>query len=148
MTQAPTFAAIRTEFELAFQKLIAVAENYPEALQTKAGASGKASAREVLAAFSGWLVEALRRYSRYERGTGHVQYNKDAFNEVSVWLRREADYEMILQELRDRFQKLGHLAQNLTEAQIQHEPRYAEWLTDLAKEARDHTTQLEEFAKQ
>jgi hypothetical protein len=147
MTDIPTFAAIRTEFEAAFQKLIAVAENYPEALQTKAGACGTWSAREVLAHFSGWLVEALRRYSRYERGTGHVQYNKDAFNEVSIWLRREADYEMMLQELRDRVGKLSNLAQNLTEAQIQHEARYAEWLTSLAQEAREHTSQLEEFAK-
>ena len=147
MTETQTFAAIRTEFEAAFQKLIMVAENYPAALQTKAGACGKWSGREVLAHFSGWLVEALRRYSRYERGTGHVQYNKDAFNEVSVWLRREADYEMMLQELRDRVGKLSHLAQNLTEAQIQHEPRYTEWLTDLAHEAREHTAQLEEFAR-
>ena len=135
-----------SEFESAFKQLIEVAENYPEALQTRAGACGEWSAREVLAHLAGWIVEALRRYPRYAIGTGNIQYYTDAFNAVSVWSRQSKLYDEILDELRDVSVRLIDYARGLSETEItRNGERYAEWLTNLARDAHDHTTQLQEF---
>ena len=125
-----------------------MAETYPERLQTQSGACGTWSAREVIAHLNGWIVEALRRFPRYARGTGDITYNKDSFNGVSIRLRRGKDYEMIVAELRDVSAKLAQFARTLPEYEIQQNGhRYVEWLTNLTREAHEHITQLQEFAR-
>lgn len=145
MTEIETFQTTTSEFEMVYQNLIAVAEKLPESAQTTAGVCGTWSAREVLAHLAGWVVEALRRYPRYAIGTGEIQYNTDAFNAVSVWSRDGKLYDEILDEVRDGSTKLVTFARGLSEAEIQRNgQRYAEWLTRLASDAREHTQQLQE----
>ena len=145
MTETKTFANIITDFESAYRDFITVAETYPVALQTQAGVCGTWSVREVVAHLCGWIVEAHRRYPRYALGTGNMQYNTDAFNEVSVWLRREKDFSDMLDELRRVSGQLTEMARELPEAQITRETRYAEWLTNLTREAHEHRIQLQSF---
>ena len=148
MTDFQTFHTIITDFESAYQKLIAIAEAYPERLQTQSGACGAWSAREVIAHLSGWMVEAMRRFPRFAIGTGDITYNKDTFNSVSVRLRRGRDYESIVAELRDVSAKLAQFSRTLPDHEIQHNGhRYAEWLTNLTREAYEHSIQLQEFAR-
>jgi hypothetical protein len=147
MTEIETFKANIAEFEAAYHTLFTIAETYPENLRTQAGACGTWSAQDVLAHLAGWIVESLRRYPRYALGTADMHYNKDAFNEVSIWLRRDRDYETILSELREVAAKLAQMAQTIAEAQLKRDSRYAEWLTTLTHEAHEHATQLEEFAR-
>lgn len=148
MSEMTAFNDSITEFETAYATLITVAESYPDDLQTKAGACGTWSAREVIAHLSGWIVEALRRYPRFAYGTGDIQYNTDAFNEVSIGLRHDRGYDSIVSELRDVSAKLTQFARDLPASQIERNGhRYMEWLTNLTREAREHTAQLEEFIR-
>jgi hypothetical protein len=94
------------------------------------------------------MVEALRRFPRYATGTGEIDYNKKAFNEVSIWLRRDKDYESILDEMRDLSAKMVNFARELPESQIERNGhRYADWLTNLTRNVQEHQLQLENFSK-
>ncbi|MDQ7026895.1 MAG: maleylpyruvate isomerase N-terminal domain-containing protein [Anaerolineae bacterium] len=147
MTENLSFNDCITDFETAYATLITVAESYPDDLQTQAGVCGTWSARELIAHLCGWIVEALRRYPRYALSTGDIDYNTDAFNEVSIWLRREKGYDSIVSELRDSSAKLAQFARDLPESQIERNgQRYMEWLTSLTREAREHSAQLKDFA--
>src|SRR5690606_19496856 len=73
------------EFDSTYAEMFALVEQYPAELRTQSGACGTWSAREVLAHFSGWLVEVQRRYDGYDAGDSQkVQYDFDEFNARSV----------------------------------------------------------------
>ncbi len=143
-----TFAEKIQKFEQASTELINLAEQYPEALQTQAGVCGEWSAREVIAHINGWLVEAQRRYPRYAKGTGNIDYNIDAFNNVSVWLRDGKDFEQILEEFRQLTNKMSTMAQEIAPAYLERDTRYGEWLSAFTREYREHRQQLDDFLKE
>ncbi len=140
-----TFAQKLQEFEQSYQELISLAEQYPEALQTESGVCGEWSAREVLAHINGWLVEAQRRYPRYAKGTGKVEYNIDAFNNVSVWLRKGRDFEQVLAELRQLSSKMTTMAHEIAPEYLARDDRYQKWLAIFLEEYEVHGTQLRNF---
>lgn len=144
MTEA-TFAQKIQKFELAYTQFISLAEKYPETLQTQAGVCGDWSAREVLAHINGWFVEAQRRYPRYAKGTGHMDYNIDTFNKISVWLRKDKDFEQILAELRQLSSKMATMAHEIPSQYLERDTRYGEWLVGFTEEAEEHSKQLQEF---
>ena len=139
------FAEQLQKFQQSFDSLIAIAEQYPPDLQTTPGVTGEWSAREVLAHLNGWLVEAGRRFPRYAKGTGNINYNIDAFNAVSIWLRENKDFEQILDETRKLVAKMVGMANDLPDVYIERDNRYSEWLVALSKEAHNHGEQLRTF---
>lgn len=140
-----TFAQKIQEFEQSYTKLISLAEQYPESLQTESGVCGEWSAREVLAHINGWLVEAQRRYPRYAKGTGKVEYNIDAFNHVSVWLRNNKDFTQILEELLRLSNKMAMMAHEIAPEYLERDDRYEKWLAIFLEEYEVHGTQLRNF---
>ncbi len=140
-----TFAEQLQKFQQAFDALISIAEQYPAESQTTPGVTGEWSAREVLAHINGWIVEAQRRFPRYAKGTGNIDYNIDAFNAVSVWLRDGKDFEQILDETRKLVAKMLTMANDLADVYIERDKRYGEWLNILSEEAENHGEQLRTF---
>ena len=135
------------EFEAAYQQFLAEADSYPDAKRTESGACGEWSPREILAHMAGWLQEAQRRFRRYGKGTGDIRYNTDAFNEVSLWQRREADYSEILAELQQEAANVADIIRGLSERQ-KDDDRYREWLDALGRDARNHLNDLQTFREQ
>ena len=140
-----TFAEQLQKFQQAFHTLISIAEQYPPDSQTIPGVTGEWSAREVLAHINGWLVEAQRRFPRYAKGTGNIDYNIDAFNAVSIWLRNGKDFEQILDETGILVTKMVDMANEVADVYIERDNRYGEWLDTLSKEAGNHGEQLRTF---
>ena len=140
-----TFTQQLLEFEQASVEFIKLAEQYPEDLQTEAGVCGEWSAREVIAHINGWLVEAQRRYPRYAKGTGNIDYNIDAFNNVSVWLRDGKDFEQILEEFRQLTSVMATKAHEIAPEYIERDNRYEKWLAIFLEEYDVHGAQLRDF---
>ncbi|GAB5490780.1 MAG: hypothetical protein Phog2KO_09950 [Phototrophicaceae bacterium] len=141
-----TFTEHLAKFQEASTEFIRLAESYPKALQTQLGACGEEwSAREVLAHINGWLVEAQRRYPRYATGTGKVDYNIDAFNQVSVWLRDGKGFEEILDELKRLSSKMAEMASAINPIYLEKDERYEKWLTIFLEEYEEHSQQLRDF---
>jgi hypothetical protein len=136
-----------TRFEAAYQQFLAEADSYPDAKHTASGACGEWSPREILAHMAGWLHEAQRRFRRYGKGTGDIRYNTDAFNEVSLWQRRNDDYSKILAELKTESAKVADTIRGLSERQ-KDDDRYREWLDALGNDARNHLNDLQTFREQ
>lgn len=134
-------------FEEAYTTFINLVETYPFDLQTKSGACGEWSAREVVAHINGWFIEAQRRYRRYAKGTGNIEYNIDAFNQVSLWLCRDKDYEQLVDELKTLSTELAQMARDVPDVYRERDHRYAEWLEAMAREAQTHGDQLRAFAE-
>lgn len=147
MTQSDFHEQVE-QFETAYANLVIIAEKYPVELQTQSGACGSWSASDILAHLNGWIVEALRRYKRFPKGTGDITYNIDTFNKVSLWLREDMPYQDILSETKTLSAKLVAIAKELPEAYIQRDKRYQEWLDNLTREAIEHSQQLRDFLKQ
>lgn len=143
---APLHDAL-TRFEEAYQHFLAEADSYPDEKRTASGACGEWSPREILAHMAGWLKEAQRRFRRYGKGTGDIRYNTDAFNEVSLWQRRDTDYSAILAELKTESAQVAAVIRGLSERQ-QDDERYIEWLNALGKDARNHLSDLQQFREQ
>jgi len=140
-----TFDDTLQAFESAYAEFIAIAENYPENLQTQAGACGTWSAWEIVAHINGWFVEGQRRYRRFSKGTGQITYNDDAFNEVSLWIRADKDYEQLIAELKQLVADFAQMARDVSDHHRARDNRYALWLQLMAKEARVHGVQLQVF---
>jgi|GEM_PF-1442417 len=132
-------------FQESYKTLVSTAKSYPQEKQTLSGVCGDWSAREVLAHINGWIVEAQRRYPRFAKGTGNIDYNIDAFNAVSIWLRDGKGFEQILEETRTLVDKLVSMANELPEAYIERDERYGEWLQILIEQANEHGQQLSDF---
>lgn len=132
-------------FQKSYEKLFSTMESYPQDKQTLSGVCGEWSARDVLAHINGWIVEAQRRYPRFAKGTGKIDYNIDAFNAVSIRLRADKDFEQILEETRSLVDKLVSMAGELPEVYIERDERYTKWLHILIEEADNHGHQLQDF---
>lgn len=140
-----TFTEQLQAFQQKFDSLIAIAGQYPPELQTQAGVTGEWSAREVLAHINGWIVEAQRRFPRYAKGTGNIDYNIDVFNAVSVRMRKGKDFEQILEETVRLIAKMVVIANELPDAYIERDKRYGIWLDTLSEEAENHGEELRTF---
>lgn len=140
-----TFAEIITNFEAAYAEFFATARDYPQNLHTKGGVCGVWSPKELLAHFSGWLVEALRRYRAYARGSGEMEYNVDAFNQLSVWQRRSLTYDEVVAELETLVAQVAEAARKIPAEQIERDERYAYWLREMTREAHEHGEELRTF---
>lgn len=133
------------EFDSTYAEMFALVEQYPAELRTQSGACGTWSAREVLAHFSGWLVEVQRRYDGYDAGDSQkVQYDFDEFNARSVNARTGQSWDEIVSELR------GHVAVLIARAQAlppekATDKRYWRWLEIMAEDCREHTAGLRTF---
>lgn len=140
-----TFTEQLQTFQQKFDALIATAEKYPPELQIEPGVTGEWSAREVLAHINGWIVEAQRRFPRYAKGTGNIDYNIDVFNAVSVRMRKGKDFEQILEETISLIAKMVVIANELPDAYIERDKRYGIWLDILSEEAENHGEELRIF---
>ncbi|MCA9912776.1 MAG: maleylpyruvate isomerase N-terminal domain-containing protein [Anaerolineae bacterium] len=140
-----TFAEIIVNFETAYAEFFATAHDYPQALRTASGVCGVWSPKELLAHFSGWIAEAMRRYRAYPRGSGEMDYNVDAFNQVSVWQRRSMTYDEVVAELETLVAQLAEMARQIPAAQIERDYRYAYWLREMTREAHEHGEELRAF---
>ncbi|MEL6528080.1 MAG: hypothetical protein AAFQ07_20445, partial [Chloroflexota bacterium] len=100
---------------------------------------------DVVAHLNGWFVEGQRRFRRFPKGTGKVEYNVDTFNKVSLWLREGKDYEDLLTELDTLSTQFVASLRDLPSARLEREPRYADWLEDLTREMKDHRAQMMAF---
>lgn len=141
---AVALSAALEKFQQAYDDFFTVVDAYPLELYDATGACGDWSARDIIAHMAGWVVEALRRFRRYGRGTSDFIYNTDAFNEVSLWLRRDDDYETVLEELHTRVDELLAFLDQLPE-QRHSDDRYAEWLQTLSNDAQRHAADLRQF---
>jgi hypothetical protein len=142
------FEKLIAEFETSYKIFLSLAMNYPSNLQTMSGVCGEWSAHEVLAHLAGWLLEAKRRFPRYALGTSDIDYNRDAFNAVSIRMRREKSYEAIVEEITGLVDELAAMAGVIPHSQVEKEGRYTEWLVSLIHEAKEHHLQLEAFLKE
>ncbi|MGJ3237411.1 MAG: hypothetical protein ACFE0Q_01770 [Anaerolineae bacterium] len=140
-----TFATQLDEFKQTYHALITIAEQYPPTLYNQEGVCGEWSAREVLAHINGWLVEAQRRYPRYARGTGNINYNVDSYNAVSLWLRENYPYEHILDETRQLTDKMITMARDIRDVHLERDTRYGEWLDILSEHVITHNQELQAF---
>lgn len=140
-----TFTEIIANFESAYAEFFATARDYPEALRTRSGVCGVWSPKELLAHFSGWFVEALRRYRAYARGSGEIEYNVDAFNQVSIWQRRSMTYDEVVAELETLVVQVAEAARQVPAEQAQRDERYAYWLREMTREAHEHGEELRTF---
>lgn len=140
-----TFAQQLQTFQQKFDALIVMAKQYSLELQTEPGVTGEWSAREVLAHINGWLVEAQRRFPRYAKGTGKIDYNIDGFNSVSVRMRKGKNFEQILEETITLMATMTTIANEVPNAYIEHDKRYGEWLDILSEEAENHGEELRIF---
>lgn len=140
MTQ--TFDEARTAFETEMQGFIKLVEATPPHRRTEGGICGDWSAREVVAHINGWLIEALRRFPRYARGTGDVQYDIDNFNAVSVRQRKDHTWDQLVDELRESTRQLLEAADNIPPARRESDRRYANWLSIMEKEAINHGAEI------
>ncbi len=134
--------------EAAYADLLALARTYPPPLRTRSGACGEWSAQQVLAHLCGWFAEARRRYRAFQRGSGDMRYNVDAFNIVSLWQRRSLTYEQILAELEAQVRDFAALASQIPPERLARDPRYVEWLDGLTREALEHAAQLSAFQEE
>ena len=132
-------------FKSALADILTIAESYPETLQTQSGACGEWSAREIIAHINGWMVEGTRRLPRFAKGTGQIEYNIDAFNAVSVWLREDKDYQQLLDEMRSLTSQIVAFIDDLEDFYRNRDERYSTWLRILAHEATHHREDLETF---
>lgn len=132
-------------FKTAFDDFIMLADAYPDALQNQVGITDEWSARDVIAHINGWLVECTRRLPRFAQGTGNIQYNHDAFNAVSLWLRADRAYQQLLDEMRDLVAQIVQFIDELNDFYKQKDERYSQWLRVLTHEAETHGHELHQF---
>jgi len=135
----------RASFAQAYSDLLTLVAEYPDTLHDKEGACGDWSPREILAHLAGWLKEALRRFPRFARGTGNIDYNDDIFNAVSVRIRSDHSWNTIVAEIRQYSDELITFTDDLNPHQIERDTRYAEWLYELGEDCQEHTDELRQF---
>ncbi|MEO1286300.1 MAG: hypothetical protein AAFV93_00925 [Chloroflexota bacterium] len=144
MTEKPVDEQL-VSFKIAFDNFIDIAENYPEVRRTQAGVTGDWSAWDIIAHINGWLVEALRRLPRFAKGTGYIEYNHDAFNAVSLWLRDDKEYDQLLDEMRHRIGDIVTFIDDLGDFYKQRDDRYSMWLRILEEQAIIHGDEMRQF---
>lgn len=143
------FSDALNRFQRAYAHLFDLVDQYPAARAVEAGACGTWSVKDVLAHFSGWTVEAQRRYLAYGSGINDtMQYDFDQFNADSVRSRAGLSWPQMVDELRRVVENFQKQAAALTPAQVAAEPRYATWLDDLAEDVETHTEGLQRFLSQ
>ncbi|MBZ0293468.1 MAG: hypothetical protein K8L99_12950 [Anaerolineae bacterium] len=134
------------QFLDAYSDLFAVAERYPADLTEKPGACGDWSARQVLAHCSGWISEALRRYTQFETGdSNHTFRDSDAFDQRSLKEREGLSWSATLGELRGLVDVFRFRVARLKPVVLMSDSRYLEWISELTKVCHEHTAQLEAF---
>ncbi|MGB7339672.1 MAG: hypothetical protein WBC91_12330 [Phototrophicaceae bacterium] len=133
------------EFQVAYAGLLATIEQYPATLQTQIGITDDWSAREVIAHINGWIAEALRRLPRFATGTGHFEYNIDAFNAVSIWSREGKDFDQLTEELKRLIHKVHIFVADIDDLYTGRDDRYGEWLDILTEQANLHDAELRQF---
>jgi hypothetical protein len=144
-----TFTQKLLHFSHTYDSLLALAETYPSSLRLKAGACGSWTPQQVLMHFTGWLTEATRRYRQFNAGVpGNMNYNFDTFNARNIEARARQTWDDTLDELRDTLDEFTALASVVSSEQASADPRYAEWLDELARDCATHTEQLQQFASE
>lgn len=136
------FEQALAQFKKSYNDLLDLSARYPVMQREQAGVCGVWSPREVLAHLCGWLAEARRRYQRFPRGASDMQYAVDAFNEVSVWQRRNHTWDAVVDELYARYEALLTMAEALTPEQRKRDNRYQNWLEALTRDCDAHVVQL------
>ena len=133
------------QFREQFDTLFALIENYPQDRRDQPGACGEWSPRQVLAHFSGWIIEAQRRYGEFALGVeGNIEYDLDGFNARSINIRKGMDWNSTVKELRSFVQDFHEQARAIPRSKRADE-RYSEWLLVMATDCADHTLELREF---
>lgn len=144
-THIPVLMSTLEHFRQNAATLLAVVDAGDAASYTQAGAYGIWSVKEVLAHLCGWMQEALRRYPRFAHGTGEIQYEVDAFNRLSVRLRRRMSYADVRQEFSTLVAALITAAQAVPAFNSEKDARYAELLTSLAQQCQAASAQITVF---
>lgn len=140
-----TFLEKFAQFQVAYASFLDITSRYSDAIQTETGVSGDWSAREVVAHINGWIVEALRRFPRFAKGTGDIKYNIDAFNAVSIWLRDGKDFDQLIDELQQLMIKVSGFVAEIDDLYTNRDARYGEWLDILTEQAEIHGEELQQF---
>ncbi|MCA9890809.1 MAG: hypothetical protein KC546_20660 [Anaerolineae bacterium] len=136
------------QYEADFAEFQRILAQYPASLRMQSGACGEWAPQQVVAHISGWLVEAKRRYARFHTGTGQIDYNIDAFNAVSVRIRKDYNWSHTVAELEKLGFELASLAKQVPAERAERDERYKKWLDIMAEEFRDHGAQLKAFQEQ
>ena len=139
------FKETLAHYEETYRQFFDLLARYPASLRTKEGACGDWSPQQVVAHLSGWIVEAKRRYPRYATGTGGIDYNIDAFNDVSVRQRKGHNWAHAVAELEKLIGELAAMARQITPEQAERDDRYRKWLSIMAEACQEHMQQLKVF---
>lgn len=132
------FSEQKQHFAKAFSELVKQAESVPSELRIK----GDESLCNPIAQLNGWMVEALRRFPRFAKGTGTINYNEPVFNKVSIWLREGNNFENLVGETRELTAKINDFVNNLPEAYVKRDERYSVWLQRLSEKAQTLTQEI------
>lgn len=136
------------EFRGAYDNLFALLESYPADKREKSGACGWWSPKQILAHFSGWIAEGLKRYRDYDAGDQtSITYDDDAFNAQVVEARAALDWDATVAELHALVRDFTKHAESLPPDRRSADVRYTDWMIGLGTDCREHTQQLEDFLK-
>jgi hypothetical protein len=151
MTSLPNidrdFLMAVARFHHVTKQLLAILNRYPAALVDAPGASGKLSARQTIAVMCGWMAEAHRRYNEYDQHMSSAMYlDTTSFNRFNIAVRSSLNWADCLHE----FSRLRHdLIKHAISTDVNHrtaDPRYREWLVNLAERCDSHCESLSHFA--
>ena len=131
--------------------LFALVEDFPEAKRERIGVCGSWTPRQLLAHLSGWVAEAIHRFSVIQAGDPtSIQYDWEidyaGFNHESVAARAGLSWDETVAELRSLVEGFHQQAQTVSAAEAAADPRYDEWLEGLWKDCVEHMGQLCRFA--
>jgi len=134
------------EFRAAYDNLFALLETYPFDKCEKPGACGWWSPKQILAHFSGWIAEGLKRYRDYDAGDpSNITYDDDSFNAQVVDARAHLDWNATVAELRNLVRDFTNHAENLPTDRRLADKRYTDWMIGLGNDCKEHTQQLKHF---
>jgi uncharacterized protein (TIGR03083 family) len=143
MRESTSFQALVDDWLAAYGNLMAALEALPPEQRERPGLCGTWSARQLVAHLAGWHYEAVRRYAEITAGDPFDKtYDAEAFNALQVEAREHLTWQQTLEDLREVMDILHTQARDLPERLAAAEPRYAEWLDGLARDAREHLDQV------
>lgn len=132
----------------AYETLFKLVDYYPETRRERPGACGEWTPKQVLAHLSGWLVEADRRFTAFEKGDkSDISYADiaDDYNAHAVSGRAHLNWRQTIAELRLRVFSLATRISNIPDNISRADSRYLEWMDGLTRDCRTHTRQLRDF---
>jgi uridine phosphorylase len=134
------------DFRAAYDDLFVLLDSYPADKREKSGACGWWSPKQILAHFSGWITEGLKRYGDYDSGDqSDLHYDDDSFNAQVVDARSALDWDATVAELRGLVRDFSTHAESIPADKRASDRRYTNWMIGLGNDCKEHTWQLKNF---